>query len=187
MLKIPFNTFFIFFLLLISLGCSKNRQEVALNSITQIAHNPLQMKGTVLLFWSVECPLCLNYTPEMKNLESLWTDSMVQFVYVLSGNEFKDLEANPTMKREFEDKKVLLDTNLLVTKYFKASVTPQAIVLNEKANVIYSGKIDNWMVTLGQKRQVIDTFYLKDALIALSQNETPKIAHTRPVGCVIQQ
>lgn len=59
----------------------------------------------------------------------------------------------------------------MLAKYLKATTTPEVFVLNNKGEVVYSGAIDNWAIDLGEKRQVITEFYLKDALNALLQNK----------------
>jgi hypothetical protein len=52
--------------------------------------------------------------------------------------------------------------------------------------VVYSGAIDNWAVDLGQKRQVITEFYVRDVLQALIHQQTIPYAKTQAIGCFLE-
>lgn len=188
MLKTQLYTIFIFFLCQFLWSCTSEK-TVELNEIMEREGlMSKEMDGTVFLFWDKECPLCLNYSKDLETLEKEYANSTVQFVYVFCGNEYKSTKLEDNWNESFFNKKVILDTNLILTKCLKATVTPQAIVVNNRnLEIPYSGKIDNWIVSLGQKRQVVDSFYLEDALKAITNNEKPKTTITTPVGCYIEQ
>ena len=138
----------------------------------------------VFLFWDTECPLCLNYTKDLGILSQEFKNDEIKFYWVFqddfdtSNEYFQDFGFKPN---------ILVDSFKALTKILKATVTPEVFVLSKKNDLVYSGKIDNWMVSLGQKRQVVDSFYLKEALFAIKNEKIPSISRTEPIGCFIEQ
>jgi hypothetical protein len=71
-------------------------------------------------------------------------------------------------------------------KFLKATITPEAVVIDKSGNVLYQGKIDDWIIALGKKRKSATTFYLDDALTAVKNNKVVKLKNVAAVGCIIQ-
>jgi hypothetical protein len=138
----------------------------------------------VFLFWDTECPLCLNYSKDVIELEEEYKQDSVKFYWVFQNHVdtgdvyFSNIGIKPY---------ILIDSSQTLTKELKATVTPQVFVLNGTNDLVYSGKIDNWIVSLGQKRQQVDSFYLKDALFAINNETLPSISTTTAIGCYIEQ
>ena len=172
-------------LMLTSLSCSTVKTESSWRDMLKDHISPGN-KALVVAFWSAECPLCVNYTKEIQEFKDNYGARGVDFVMVYSGNEFtvpiiKNYQDSFNMDFEF-----IRDTSYTIANSLTASVTPQVVVLDSGLNKIYTGKIDNWIVTLGKKRQIVTEFYLKDALEAIDNNEKPKVHETKPVGCLIE-
>jgi hypothetical protein len=72
-----------------------------------------------------------------------------------------------------------------LTKALKATVTPEAVVIDNNKNRIYSGKIDNRFEDIGKRRTIITEQYLQDAIDAILHNKLPAIERTEPVGCIL--
>jgi len=66
-----------------------------------------------------------------------------------------------------------------------ATITPQAFLISPSGEILYSGKIDNWPITLGQKRTVITEHYLQDAIESYLNDKTIEVKKTEAVGCFI--
>lgn len=81
---------------------------------------------------------------------------------------------------------VIIDKKFRLSKKFKASVTPEVFLLNEKEQVLYHGAIDNWYYALGKNRLEISDHYLDDA-VTQALNQQPIIRpFVKPVGCFIE-
>lgn len=140
-------------------------------------------KPAVLVFLSPECPLSKNYAPVLSSLAK--AHPSVQFYGVFPGKAYtlKEIRAYGT---EYSlNFPLLLDPAKQLTRYTKATVTPEVVFLSPQGRVLYSGKIDNWAVSLGKQRQVITEHYLKDAFRQWESGKQITISRTDPVGCLI--
>lgn len=139
-------------------------------------------KPTVIVFLSPECPLCKNYLPNLVKLQNANRD--INFYGVIPGTSYtlKDINA---LKNEYGiNFDLLTDRNKQLSKYLSATTTPEVFLINKMGAITYSGLIDNWASSLGQKRLVITEKYLEKAIKdQLDGKQTFK--KTIPVGCLI--
>jgi len=63
---------------------------------------------------------------------------------------------------------VLLDPHHRLVKLARATVTPQAVVMGKKGEVLYSGRIDDLYTALGKKRGTATQRDLREALDAIT-------------------
>jgi hypothetical protein len=78
-----------------------------------------------------------------------------------------------------------VDRSRAVAKQAKASITPQAVVIDREGKIRYRGRIDNFYAALGQPRQQVTEHDLRNALDAvLSGRRVPKV-ETEALGCYI--
>jgi thiol-disulfide isomerase/thioredoxin len=178
---------FIFFLAGL-VGCTENPLEARYDNAERSTTRPASIlddkKGLVLLFLSPECPLCINYAPELQKLNSTFQD--FSFLGVVSGNFYPhDITKRYLIKYDLEFD-VIYDTGFLLAKKYGATITPEVVVIDSEGKPIYKGAIDNWAISLGKKRSVVTEHYLSDALQALRMNEKPQITETKAVGCFIE-
>lgn len=141
-------------------------------------------KPTVYVFLSTECPLSQEQT---LTLNALYDDynPKVEFIGV-----FPNSQDNPEVINEFSRDfsiqfELVADEDHKLKSQFNASVTPEVFLLSDNRNLLYSGKVDNRMISLGKKRKVITENYLKDALDSYLDGRQIRIKQTTPVGCVI--
>jgi thiol-disulfide isomerase/thioredoxin len=142
--------------------------------------------GTVFVFFSPECPLCVNYTLPVNNLQQAFRDKGIGFVTVYPGTYHTAAEV-----REFVDKyqlatPAILDPELTFTKACKATVTPEAVLIDRNGTIVYRGAIDDWSYATGKKKRQADNFFLSDAIQAFLSGKTPEPAVTEPIGCFIE-
>ncbi len=157
-----------------------NNEKVYLNDLDKF-------KATVITFLSPDCPVSENYTKTLNEIKSEYgTKFQVNFINIFPGNYYSVGKINSFINSYNIQQTSLCDKELLLVAHLNASITPETFVVNNKGAVVYSGAIDNWVVALGDKRQVITEFYLKDALQAIIHNEKIKINKTTAVGCFIE-
>lgn len=140
----------------------------------------------VFFFLSPECPLCENYSYTLTELREQFSPDSVTFYGVFPGTYYDKASIQRFLSRYHPPVEVLLDPNYAFTKHLGATVTPEAFLIDQRGEVRYAGKIDNWIPQLGIKRQVVDRHYLQDAMAAALQGRTPALARTEPVGCFIE-
>ena len=76
----------------------------------------------------------------------------------------------------------VLDANSKLADAFGAAKTPQCFLFNSNS-LIYKGAIDDNVKDVG----LVKAHYLKDAIVALAKNETPKMQETKSIGCTIKR
>ncbi len=141
---------------------------------------------TVLVFLSPECPLCENYSVTLQQLRTKFTAQQVNFVGVFSGKWFSESDIRSYLSHYQPPVQPILDKDYQFMQLFGAKVTPEVFVVDQEGSLHYQGKIDNWIVSLGKKRTVVNEFYLHDALRALLRGEEPAIRQTEAIGCFIE-
>lgn len=135
----------------------------------------------VVLFYSTDCPICINYINKINSIDSICRAKNIEFLIVLPKNyNKKDAKRfNKKYKQNFDfwfDKQ-----NQLVEKY-RAHITPEVFyILND--SIRYSGAIDNWYMDIGKRRSIITENYLLDAINLMSY----KYQKIKAVGCFINK
>lgn len=141
---------------------------------------------SVLLFLSPECPLCQNYAPTIGKIRQSFSGREVDFFGIVSG-DFYSRESILKYKLKYDiDMPILLDPEIKLADQMNAEITPEAVVLNAQGNIIYSGAIDNWAISLGQKRLEATAHYLSDALNNYLKGNEIEPSKTKAVGCFIE-
>jgi len=179
---------FVLFVALSACTTRPNVADIVLETVSgdSIQIEPSKNKLTVIYFLSPECPLCINYTLAMRDLEQEFTSEDLQFFGVFAKEWFSQEEVqNFALKYDLTFEMLFDDGNKLA-HVLAATVTPEVFVLNSKSEIIYSGKIDNWVNDLGKKKLEVSDHYLKNALIAWRDGKAIETNHTKPVGCLIE-
>lgn len=153
-----------------------------------VPHNPEKPSlATVLVFLDTECPVCQQYTRPLASLHRQ---------YAARGVRFQSIFPSPTDDRAaiaaFNKAYALFfagqpDPGRVRVRQYRATVTPEVVLLDERGLIVYQGAIDDWFVALGRHRREPTQHYLLDALNALLDGRPVTIARTEPVGCRIQQ
>ena len=138
----------------------------------------------VYYFLAPECPLCQNYAVEMRNLKSKFPE--VEFIGIFPGEEYTREEIRQYMHKFKLDFNSYLDPNFILTGHYEAEITPEAVLVDSDDKVWYSGAIDNWAISLGQKRTVVTRHYLSEAIEAQRDQQVIDPKKSKAVGCYIQ-
>jgi hypothetical protein len=78
-----------------------------------------------------------------------------------------------------------IDRDRTLAHRARASVTPEAVLIDSKGEIRYRGRIDNRYVDFGKPRRVVTTFDLRDALEAVLAGKSVAHPETTAVGCYI--
>ena len=160
---------------------------VPLHSIHNNSSFTLKQTGArfvALVFISPECPLSQNYMLTLNHLQIKF-DGKLTVIGIFPGSAFKD-----DVYLNFEKKygvifKLLKDEKKLLVKKLGASITPEVFLLDSSRQVIYSGAIDDWVVSLGKKRKNISEHFLNDAMEQSFAGQQVQPARTKAIGCFI--
>lgn len=139
----------------------------------------------VYIIISEECPICQFMGPELGNINEYFGDQAdLYLVFPFRNTNIKEASL---YKREFglSAFEVLMDADQSISKGLGATITPEAIVVNEKDEIIYRGRINDTYLSPGRRKHSAGR---RDLQIAISNaiNDKP-IEPTWPnaVGCYI--
>jgi hypothetical protein len=113
-------------------------------------------------------------------------DQQFDFAMVHSDPELQVAAARTHQKAYEIAWPIALDPGNRIARRVKAKVTPEAIVLDAKGQILYRGRIDDRYQDYGRKRPAPTTQDLRLALIAISKNVMPAPSETQAIGCVIR-
>ncbi len=122
----------------------------------------------------------------MRELENEFASDSVRFYGVYSKEWFSSEDVTEFALKYNLDFEMLLDDGNKLADALGATVTPEVFVLNSSSEILYSGKIDNWVNELGKKKLEVSEHYLKNALIAWRNGKPINPKHTEPKGCLIE-
>jgi len=142
--------------------------------------------ATALFFLSPECPLCHNYSVTVDQIQKNFSEKDVVFYGVVSGEYYSKSDIKGYLIKYKLDLPIILDPGLALANHYKASITPEALLIGKNGETMYQGAIDNWAISLGQKRQRITEHYFDDALSAYLAGEPINPKKTQAVGCFIE-
>jgi thiol-disulfide isomerase/thioredoxin len=143
------------------------------------------VRATVVVFISTECPVSNRYAPELGRLSDKYGARGVRFfpIYANPAETISEIQAH---LRDYKYPGVALrDTTHALVKQVGAQVTPEAAVFDASGALVYHGRIDNRYASLGVERPAA-TVHDLDAAIAATLAGTP-IAEpvTQAVGCYL--
>jgi hypothetical protein len=145
----------------------------------------LQRAFAVLFFIMPDCPISQGYVPEMNRIADAYGSRGVKFFAVQA-----DLTASlATVRKHVAEYgyhfPVLMDPTQQLVRHTGATVTPESFVLNSSGTVLYQGRIDNRIASLGTKRPQATEFDLRNAIDAVLVGRGIKGTKTIAYGCLI--
>lgn len=157
-------------------------------AFTQEHHEPIHSEQSleVAVFLGLECPISQKYISRLNDIyKKFEAEKILKWSFIIPAKvEDEDIkrftgEYNAAFPIVSDDQK------LSRTKYFGATVTPQAIV-KQNGKTLYIGAIDNWFYELGRYRSQTTEHYLIDVLEAVTNNKQPRLKETQAFGCFIE-
>jgi thiol-disulfide isomerase/thioredoxin len=164
----------ILFCLFISCNETKSRSEILTDNTAK-----------VLVFLAPDCPLCKNYTKDLKAMQATYGHEL-DFYGVVPGKFYTKHEVDSFLNYYDLNLEIIYDPYMNLTKEVNATITPEAYLIDENNQIIYQGLLDNWLGELGRRRQVITEYYLNDAIDSYLKGNDIKIKKTKAIGCFIE-
>lgn len=153
---------------------------------TQVSHFVLtNNKAKVLIMLSPECPLCINYTKDITDLISSYSND-IHFYGVVTSNHYTTLEVDSFLNSYNLELDIIYDPDFNLTSQLNATITPEVFLIDEHNEIIYQGSFDNWLGELGRRRTVITEHYLIDAIDSYLVGASIVIPKTKAIGCFIE-
>jgi peroxiredoxin len=181
----------IIFLMLLSIGCGRSDPfNASFDLVNGAEISPAEKannsEALVILYLSPECPLCQNYSVPLGKTIEKYKKNDVAFLGVVSGS-FYSKETIRKYKVKYDmDLAIILDPEFELAKKYEAEITPEAHLLSKEGKLLYKGAIDNWAISLGQKRVKTSRHYLNNAIESYLANTKIEPEQTKPVGCFIE-
>ena len=156
-------------------------KKVSLNDIKK-------EKGLLVIFSCNTCPYVRLTEERIKEYTDLCLDNNIGSVLVNS-NEAQRSEDDSfeAMVKYYNAQKLrccyTVDEKSQLANAFGAGRTPQCFLFDSKGQLIYKGAIDDNV----KDAAAVKAPYLKDAITALLNNETPKTQETKSIGCTIKR
>ena len=141
--------------------------------------------AVVLFFLAPECPISQGYVPEMNRIAQAYAARGVRVYGVQSDLAASDAEVS----RHVTDYKyafpILIDRQQVLVAHTGATVTPEAVLMTRGGAMLYRGRIDNRIVTIGIRRPQATRFDLRSAVDATLAGHAPAFTRTTAIGCSI--
>jgi hypothetical protein len=165
--------------------------------ITDVTGRPLSPfapagAANVIFFIATDCPISNSYAPE---IQRICKDYAAHDVSCALMYEDADLSSSAShldasvrrhlQEYRYSDIPAAIDRSRTIAKRAKASVTPQAVVIDRSGTVRYRGRIDNFYAALGHTRREVTARDLRDAVDAVLSGRSVRHAETEAVGCFI--
>lgn len=141
--------------------------------------------GTVLVFWSNQCPWVDRYEERVQTLVERFQGQGVRFILVNANDASSFPQESLAASRERADRydaTYVRDNEASLARELDASRTPHVFVYDASRTLVYTGAIDD---SPSDPSNVSET-YLADALTALINGEEVPVAQTKAFGCTIK-
>jgi len=142
--------------------------------------------ANVLFFIASDCPISNTYAPVIQQLCSDYGRKGIVCALF-----YEDVEINPVAMRKHLDEyryqgiAATIHGDRRIANRAKATITPEAVVVDGKGEIRYRGRIDNRYADFGKPRQHVTANDLRDALDAVLAGKPVAQTHTEPIGCFI--
>lgn len=138
----------------------------------------------VLIFLETECPICQKTTKRVQLLADAYADRVAfEAVYP---TETVTKQAVFAFERAYAFRLPhRLDPRHRLVNRYRATTTPEVLLLVGGDRILYRGSVDNQFYKLGRYRQAPTEFYLREAIEAALHGRPVSTSYVVPVGCLI--
>ena len=141
-------------------------------------------KITVLVFIRTDCPISNRYAPLLQRMSETYI-SEAKFWLVYPDRKTTPQEIRTHLEQFHYKIAALRDPNRSLVKLGKATITPEAVVFDSQAHLLYHGRIDNWYEDASRARPAATTHELQNAIEAAIDGKPSPVATSNAVGCYI--
>ena len=149
---------------------------------------PLEPAGiaNVLFFVATDCPVSNSYAPEIQRICGAFASRGVgcQLIYEDPGVT-ETAVATHLAEYRYKGIPAAIDRDGSLAARVRATITPQAVVVDRRGEIRYRGRIDNFYAALGRPRQAVTSRDLQDALTEVAGGKPVTHPETDPIGCYI--
>jgi len=143
-------------------------------------------KTNVLFFISSDCPISNSYAPEIQRLCGEYGNKGIGCSLVYEDVGLDTIAMRKHLKEyRYDGMSAVIDRNRKIAKRAKATVTPEAVVIDSRGEIRYRGRIDNFYAALGKPRQQVTAHDLQNALDAVLAGKAVPNPETKALGCYI--
>jgi peroxiredoxin len=167
-------------------------QDLLNTSLTSLDEKPVLLstlkgeKATVIVFVLADCPASQSYSLTLNTIFSEYKSKGVTMIGIIPG-KFNTKEEMLGFVKDYQiNFPVLKDPEMIFTKSIGATIAPECFLLNEKGDVVYNGRIDDWMYALGKTKPMVTKKELLDAITATLENTEVKVKKTQAIGCILE-
>ncbi len=164
---------------------ASSAEALSLTDIHGKEHKILDGKLTVLVFILHDCPIANAFAPEISRICEAYEKKGVAFYVVHVEHDMKIDEAKKHAKDFGYRCPVFIDAKHELVKRAQATVSPEGAVFAADGSLKYHGRINDLYVDLGKKRHAPTTHDLREAIDAVLEGKSVKVAKTEAIGCVI--
>jgi thiol-disulfide isomerase/thioredoxin len=149
-------------------------------------------RATVVFFVATDCPISNSYAPVIQRVCREYGPRGVECSLI-----YEDVDTHPTPAHLDESVRThlhafgytgfsaVVDRDRTAATRAKATVTPQAFVIDRSGEIRYRGRIDNLYAAFGKTRQQVTSHDLRDALEAVLTGGKVLHPETEALGCFI--
>lgn len=145
--------------------------------------------AVVFFFVASDCPVSNRTFPEMKRLRERYAAQGVRFWFVYPNATERRGEVLAHQRDYDAGGEAITDPDAALVRLTHAFVTPEAAILVPQPGgawkAVYTGRIDDRFVRIGQERPAPTQFFVENALRALLSGQPVAPDTGTPVGCTI--
>lgn len=148
--------------------------------------------AAVLFFVATDCPISNAYAPEIQRVCREYAGRGVSCALMYEDVEvagapigLDDQVRKHLQDYRYEKVPAVVDRGRTVSREARATITPQAVVVDRAGAIRYRGRIDNFYAALGKPRQQVTERDLRGALDALLAGRPVPRPETDAIGCHI--
>ncbi len=168
----------VLFLTVYALGYAQVQTAISLAELQQ-------SKGiSVMIFLKEQCPICQKYAPTFRELYQRFASDGIRFFGIFPDRTPDTLAIHDYCKEYGLPFPIHIDSTMEWTEYADARITPEVAVIID-GHIVYAGKIDDWFISWGRKKNAPRHHILADLLTNLQQGKPIKQSRTQAIGCAI--
>jgi thiol-disulfide isomerase/thioredoxin len=141
--------------------------------------------AAVLVFVLQDCPVCNGYAPQVERLAAQARRNDVPFYLIHVDPALTTKDARKHAADYGYTIPVLIDRKHQLVSRLGVSAVPTAVVLDDRGQTRYAGRVDDQYVSIGKARNVVTTHDLRDALAAVLAGKPVAQPRTQVVGCAV--
>lgn len=154
--------------------------------------NPFAPTGAanVIFFIATDCPISNSYAPEIQRVCQDYAARGVSCSLMYEDVDLPAAHLDESVRKHLQEYRysgiaAAIDRDRMAASRAKATVTPEAVVIDRTGKIRYRGRIDNFYAALGQTRRQVTEHDLRDALDAVVDGKSVRKSETEALGCFI--